>query len=97
MSRDEVLAALRSGLPEMIERFGVTAMWIFGSASRDELHERSDVDVLVAFAGRPTFDRYFGLKAHLEDLLGRPVDLATERMITPRLRRRIASELLHVA
>jgi predicted nucleotidyltransferase len=97
MSRDHVLAVLRSRYPEMVERFAVTSMWIFGSASRDELGDHSDVDVLAAFDGGATFDRYFGLKSFLEELLCRPVDLATERMVTPRLRRRIADELLHVA
>jgi predicted nucleotidyltransferase len=97
MSRDQLIAMLRARYPEMCDRFGVASLWIFGSASRDELGEDSDVDLMVSFNGRATFDRYFGLKLYLEELLGRPVDLATERMLKPRLRRRIESELLRVA
>jgi uncharacterized protein len=97
MSRDEIVATLRARCPEMADRFGMASLWIFGSASRDELNEHSDVDLMVAFQGRATFDGYFGLKLFLEEILGRPVDLATERMLKPRLRRRIESELLRVA
>lgn len=97
MDCEQIVAALRTCLSEMSDRFGVASLWLFGSASRGDLREHSDVDLLVAFDGRATFDRYFGLKLYLEELLGRRVDLATERMLKPRFRRRIESELVHVA
>lgn len=97
MDREQIVATLRTRFPEMSDRFGVASLWLFGSASRGELSEHSDVDLLVAFDGWATFDRYFGLQLYLEELLGRRVDLATERMLKPRLRQRIESELLHVA
>ena len=75
----------------------MASLAIFGSASRDELQEDSDIDVLVAFAGPATFDGYFGLKSYLEDLLGRNVDLATHAMLKPRLKANIEADLLHVA
>jgi predicted nucleotidyltransferase len=57
----------------------------------------SDVDMLVSFAGPATFDGYMDLKAFLEDLLGRSVDLVTSGALKPALRSRIASDLVHVA
>ena len=53
--------------------------------------------MLVEFDGPATFDAYVGLKDYLEDLLGAKVDLATEAMIKPRLRRHIEKDLLRVA
>jgi predicted nucleotidyltransferase len=97
MTREEVLETLQAHYPEMGERFGVASLAIFGSASRNELRDGSDVDVLVTLKGPATFDGYFALKYYLEELLGREVDLATDKMVKPRLRRRIANELLHVA
>ena len=70
---------------------------VFGSAARDELREDSDIDVLVAFEGAPTFDGYFDLKAFLERLLGRPVDLVTESGLKPRARRHVEQDLIRVA
>ena len=70
---------------------------LFGSAARDELRADSDIDVLVEFDGPATFDGYVGLKDYLENLFGAKVDLATEAMIKPRLRRYIEKDLLRVA
>ena len=97
MNRPPVLRTLRDHAEELIARFDVASLAVFGSAARDQLQENSDVDVLVRFRGPAHVDRYFDLKFHLEELLGRPVDLATENMIRPRLRQRIENELEHVA
>ncbi|MFL5384418.1 MAG: nucleotidyltransferase family protein [Longimicrobiaceae bacterium] len=94
MTRSEVVRLIREHLPEM-ERFDVRSIAVFGSVARDEATAASDVDVLVEF-GRATFDGYMGLKFFLEDLLGRPVDLATLRSLRPRMRDRVLREAVDV-
>lgn len=95
--REEVVRRMHASASELERRFGVASLSLFGSAGRDELGPASDVDILVAFAGRVNFDRYFGVKFFLEDLLGRPVDLVTEKMLKARLRASIAEDLVRVA
>ena len=60
-------------------RYRVRRLELFGSLLRDDFDPaKSDVDLTVEFEPEPaagTFDRYFGLKAALEALLQRPVDL----------------------
>ena len=56
----------------------------------------SDVDLLVSFDGPATSARYFGVQFYLEDLLGRPVDLVTEKAVRSELRAYIAHEAVHV-
>ena len=55
---------------------------VFGSASGSAFDpQRSDVDVLVQFGNAYPADpmgEYFGLKAQLEQVLGRPVDLLVD-------------------
>ncbi len=97
MKRDQIVETLRENYLEIEERFGVASLSLFGSASRDELRSDSDIDILVSFEGLATADRYFGLKRYLEDLMGRQVDLATDKMFKPRLRRRVEGEILRVA
>ncbi len=97
MSRDEIIALLKSHYPEMVELYDVASLSIFGSISRNEHDDSSDLDVLVSFQGAATFDGYMGLKFYLEELLSRHVDLITPLALKPRLRRRIENELLHVA
>jgi uncharacterized protein len=71
-------------------------MALFGSAARDEAVAASDVDLLVEFEGPATFDGYVELRAYLEDLLGRPVDLLTRRSLPLSLRASIDRDLRYV-
>ncbi len=75
-----LIAERKSEIAALCKRFGVARLEVFGSSARGEDFDpaRSDVDILVAFdpaTGIPNLDRYFGLKAALADLFGRPVDL----------------------
>lgn len=82
---------------EIIHRFGVRSLALFGSVARDEAGPDSDVDVLVEFEGPTTFDGHMGLLVFLEDLLGRRVDVVTAKGIKPRLRPLIDQDLVRVA
>ncbi len=96
MTRDEVLRLLKSVKPELTRRFGVVDLALFGSLARDTAHSDSDVDILVTFDGAATSARYFGLQFYLEDLLGRPVDLVTDKALRQELRPFVEREALHV-
>jgi predicted nucleotidyltransferase len=74
------------------KRFGVTQLALFGSTIRDTATRDSDVDVLVAFDGPATSQRYFGVQFFLEDLFGCPVDLVTEKALRAELRPFIEKE-----
>lgn len=86
MDRSTALQLLTAHKALLAERFGVVRLALFGSTARDTARPDSDVDVLVVFDGPATSDRYFGVQFYLEDLLGRPVDLVTERALRDRLR-----------
>lgn len=96
MSKDEVLKLLLQHKPELVRRFGVTDLVLFGSTARDSTSSDSDVDVLVSFDGPATSRRYFGVQFYLEDLLGRPIDLVTDRALRPQLRPYIEADAIHV-
>ncbi len=72
-------------------------MAIFGSVARGEARPDSDVDIVVEFRGRPSFDKYMDLKFFLEDLLASPIDLVTPAAIRPAMRERVKSEAVYVA
>lgn len=86
MTRDEALRLLKSVQPELTRFFGVVHLALFGSLARDMPRADSDVDILVTFDGPATSARYFGLQFYLEDLLGRPVDLVTDKALRQELR-----------
>ena len=96
MSKPDVMSILKNHGPELRKRFGLRRLAVFGSVARGEALTGSDVDLLVDFEGTPDFDRYMDLKFHLEDLLGRKVDLATPGALRPRLKPRIEQEAVDV-
>ncbi|HUT28669.1 MAG TPA: nucleotidyltransferase family protein [Sedimentisphaerales bacterium] len=97
MNKQGVLTKLSEHADEIRKRFSVKAISIFGSIVRDEAGDDSDVDVLVTFEHKATFDGFMDLKFYLEELLGRRVDLVTENALRPRMRRAIQEELIRVA
>ncbi len=82
--------------PYLARQFGVVKLALFGSTARDSATATSDVDVLVGFDGPATSARYFGVQFYLEDLLGRPVDLVTDKALRAELRPFIEREAVHV-
>lgn len=97
MNRAAVVQLLRAQAPTLRERFGACSVSLFGSAARDEMRADSDIDILVEFAAPPSLDVYFGMKDHLESVLGRPVDLVTPGGLKPRARQHVERDLVHVA
>ena len=96
MNRNRILELLAQSKPELQGRFGVTRLALFGSTARDTATSASDIDILVAFDGPATSKRYFGVQFFLEDLIGCPVDLVTEKALRPELRPFIEQERVNV-
>ena len=96
MTRDEALDLLGAHEATLSERFGVTALALFGSVARNQASTDSDVDILVRFDGPTTSRNYFGTQFYLEDLIGRPVDLVTDKALRPELRPYVEQELVDV-
>lgn len=96
MDRAAALHLLRAHKPVLAERFGVVRLALFGSTARDTAGPGSDIDVLVAVDGPATSVRYFGVQFYLEDLLGRSVDLVTEKALRERLRAYIERDAIVV-
>ncbi|MBP6717779.1 MAG: nucleotidyltransferase family protein [Rhodoferax sp.] len=96
MNRQTTLRLLAENKAHLASQFGVTQLALFGSIARDCATADSDADVLVAFEGPATSARYFGVQFYLEDLLGRPVDLVTQKALRPELRSYVEREAIHV-
>jgi predicted nucleotidyltransferase len=96
MNRQTTLRLLVEHKPYLVRQFGVIKLALFGSTARDSATASSEVDVLVAFDGPATSARYFGVQFYLEDLLGCPVDLVTDKALRPELRPFIEREAVHV-
>jgi len=97
MNKQVILTQLTGRMEEIRQRFSVRRLSVFGSVVRGEASEGSDVDVLVVFDRKATFDLFMDLKFYLEELLGTGVDLVTDKALRPEVRRTIEQEMVDVA
>lgn len=75
---------------------GATDVRVFGSVARGEADDASDIDFLVRMGpGRSLFD-LGALLMDLQDLLGRRVDVVTERGLRPRMRERVLRDAIPI-
>ena len=99
-ARRRLAETARARLPALtrylVERYGVTRVWLFGSLSQDALHEHSDID--IAAEGLPPGASLFRAAAELDDL-ARPfhVDLVPleDAFISVRDKILLTGELLY--
>lgn len=87
-----VLEKYRAEILHLAMRHGARDVRVFGSFARGEEGQGSDLDLLVTLGeGRSLLD-LVGLKQDVEDLVHRPVDVVTEKALSPYLRERVLSE-----
>jgi len=72
-SRDEYIRILREHAGEMISRFGITYMRLFGSVAKGTYKDDSDIDLFVVMP--PSLVALTEASNYLENLLGCEVDL----------------------
>jgi uncharacterized protein len=82
--REEILATAT--------KYGAYNVRIFGSVARGESNSESDVDFLVEMEAERSLLDLGGLLMELQDLLGCPVDVVTEKGLRQRIRKRVLSE-----
>lgn len=92
---DEIKLKLNDRKAFYAEKYGVARIGIFGSYSRGDQSESSDIDVLVEF-DRPIGFQFIDLADDLERLLNAKVDLVSKKAIRPRMLHLIEQDLVYV-
>ena len=96
MNVDELLKEKRADILRIAAQHGARNVRLFGSAARGEARPDSDIDVLVEFEpGRTLLDR-IGLMQDLEDLLGRKVDVVTEKALHRMIRQQVLEQAVRL-
>ncbi len=83
--------SLLNKLKDFFSTQPVEKAWLFGSYSRGEETENSDIDILVSFDKNAKISllRHAAMLVDLEDLLRCPVDLVNEKSLFPEIRKEV--------
>lgn len=89
---DKVILETLRGQKEILKKYGVKRIGLFGSFVRGEQKEYSDIDFLVEFE-KPSFDNFMDLAFYLEDLFGKKVELITNGSLSPYIQPYVEKEI----
>lgn len=95
-SRDIVLKQLKKIKPELIKKYGVIKIGIFGSFARNEARKDSDIDIVYEIENINGFS-IVHIKEELENYFNKSIDIVRYREnMNPYLKERINSESIYV-
>ena len=92
MGIDELLKEKRQDILRIANKYGAYNVRIFGSVARGEAGPNSDVDFLVELEPNRSLFDLGGLLMDLQELLGREVDVVTEKGLHWYIRDRVIQE-----
>lgn len=95
-TREEILKVLKTDLPYLNEKYGVRKIGLFGSYSRGEAREGSDVDLLIEFEKPMGFFKFVELEDYLSGKLGAKVELVADDALKPMVRPRVMEDIVYV-
>ena len=94
MKIDQLLEEKREEIRRIAAKHGAMNVRVFGSVSRGEARQDSDLDLLVD-TGRETSSWFpAGLVLDLEEILGCKVEVVTQNGLNPYLKERVLQEAL---
>ena len=91
----EIKSALSKHKNRLFQDYPIKSMAIFGSYSRREQNDSSDLDILVEFSGRIGV-RFIDLAEELESIVGFKVDLISKKGVKEKYLKSIDSDLIYV-
>ena len=91
MSLNKICDKLKKHKKELND-LGVRRISVFGSVVHHEEKPDSDIDILVDYDSKKGLFIFIDLKLYLEKILGKRVDLVSEKGLHPALKDKITSE-----
>ena len=94
-SLQDIKASLSEHKLHLFKEYPIKSMAIFGSYSRKEQNEKSDLDIMVEFYDKIGI-RFVDLAYEIEDIVGMKVDLVSKNGIKEKYLKSIDSDLIYV-
>lgn len=95
MTKEAIIKILKKHKPEMQKKYGLTELALFGSFSRNEQTQNSDIDLLVDFNKTPGLN-YFDMLYELDALFKNEIQVISKKAIKPKYLKAIQQDLIYV-
>lgn len=86
---------LRGLKPELLQRYHVHSIGLFGSVVRNDFSSDSDIDIIVDF-NKPIGIEFVDLADYIEKKLKKRVDLVSKRGIKEKYLKEIEQDIIYV-
>ena len=95
MSQEYLIQRVKSAVSDLKKRYPLGRIALFGSVTRTDFNEQSDIDLVVEF-NSDDFLLFNELSEEFEKMLGKKVDMLTFRSLKPRQLEYLKDKLLYV-
>jgi predicted nucleotidyltransferase len=92
---DEIKSILSFYKSDLMQKYPIASIGLFGSIVRDDFTENSDIDIIVEFNDKIGIE-FIDLANELEDKLNWKVDLVSKRGIKPKYLNVIEPEIIYI-
>ena len=77
------IKGIKKTIIQILRKHGIKKAYLFGSFARGEEKPESDIDIIAEFTERKSLLDIVGIERELTEVLGKKVDLLTEKFISP--------------
>jgi predicted nucleotidyltransferase len=92
---DTIKSILIQLKPELIKKYSICSIGLFGSIVRNDFTDKSDIDIIVDFS-KPIGVEFIDLADLIEKKLQKRVDLVSKNGVKPKYFNEIKSEIIYV-
>lgn len=93
---EKVRLILENHKAEMMKKYKVKEIGIFGSYVKNLQNKNSDLDILVDFSEPISFFQFLDLEEYLENLFHLKVDLVSKKALKPKIGENILREIAYI-
>lgn len=96
MSKEKIKEKINSELPMLRKRYHLKRIGLFGSVVKGKEKAESDIDILVELSSPIGFFDFVRLENSLSEMLGKKVDLVSNKALKKQIREEILEEVEYV-
>ncbi|MEI6132797.1 MAG: nucleotidyltransferase family protein [Bacteroidales bacterium] len=95
INKENIVNILKANKLDLLARYHLKSIGIFGSFTREDFKDDSDIDILIDYE-QPIGIEFIDLAEELEKILNLKVDLVSKNGIKPKYLEEIQKDLVYV-